>query len=68
MIFEVNKFDYSLKKQNVNDKKYYSIDLGLSNIMRVSNLQNRGSDLETIVYLELKRRGLKFIIIKLQII
>ncbi len=68
MIFEVNKFDYSLKKQNVNDKKYYSIDLGLSNIMRVSNLQNRGSDLETIVYLELKRRGLKFIVIKLQII
>ncbi len=59
MIFEVNKFDYSLKKQNVNDKKYYSIDLGLSNIMRVPNLQNRGSDLETIVYLELKRRGYK---------
>jgi len=57
MIYEVKKFDYSLKKQNVNEKKYYSVDLGLSNIMRVPNLQTRGSDLETIVFLELKRRG-----------
>lgn len=59
MLFEVNKFDYSLKKQSVNDKKYYSIDLGLSNIMRVPNLQHRGADLETVVYLELLRRGYK---------
>ncbi len=59
MIFEINKFDYSLKKQNANDKKYYSVDLGLSNIMRVPNLQTRGNDLESIVYLELLRRGYK---------
>ena len=59
MIFEISKFDYSLKKQSVNDKKYYSVDLGLSNIMRVPNLQTRGSDLETIVFLELTRRGYK---------
>jgi predicted AAA+ superfamily ATPase len=59
MIFEINKFDYSLKKQNANDKKYYSVDLGLSNIMRVPNLQTRGNDLETIVLLELLRRGYK---------
>ena len=59
MIFEVPKFDYSLKKQNVNDKKYYSVDLGLSNIMRVPNLQTRGDDLETVVFHELLRRGYK---------
>jgi predicted AAA+ superfamily ATPase len=59
MIFEINKFDYSLKKQNANNKKYYSVDLGLSNIMRVPNLQTRGNDLETIVFLELLRRGHK---------
>lgn len=59
MIFEVPKFDYSLKKQNSNDKRYYSVDLGLSNIMRVPNLQTRGDDLETIVFLELLRRGYK---------
>lgn len=59
MIFEIRKFDYSLKKQNVNEKKYYSCDLGLSNLLRVPNLQTRGSDLETIVFLELLRRGYK---------
>ena len=57
MIYEIKKFDYSLKKQNVNDKKYYTSDLGLSNIFRVPNLNSRGSDLETVVFLELKRRG-----------
>jgi predicted AAA+ superfamily ATPase len=59
MIFEIKKFDYSLKKQNSNEKKYYSVDLGLSNLMRVPNLQTRGADLETIVFLELLRRGYK---------
>lgn len=59
MLFEVPKFDYSLKKQNANDKKYYSSDLGLCNIMRVPNLQTRGDDLETVVFLELLRRGYK---------
>lgn len=59
MIFEIPKFDYSLKKQNANDKKYYSVDLGLSNLMRVPNLQTRGDDLETLVFLELLRKGYK---------
>ncbi|MEW6550785.1 MAG: ATP-binding protein [Campylobacterota bacterium] len=57
MLFEIKKFDYSLKKQNLNDRKYYSADLGLSNLYRVANLQNRGSDIETIIALELLRRG-----------
>lgn len=59
MLFEVPKFDYSLRKQNVNDKKYYSVDLGLSNILRVPHLQHRGSNIETVVFLELLRRGYK---------
>lgn len=59
MIFEVKKFDYSLKKQNLNDRKYYAADLGLANLYRVGNLQFRGVDLETIVFLELLRRGYK---------
>ncbi len=59
ILFEVKKFDYSLKKQNLNDRKYYAADLGLANLYRVGNLQFRGDDLETIVYLELLRRGYK---------
>jgi predicted AAA+ superfamily ATPase len=57
MLYEIKKFDYSLKKQNLNDRKYYSADLGLSNLYRVANLKNRGNDLETIVSIELQRRG-----------
>ncbi len=59
ILCEVKKFDYSLKKQNFNDRKYYAADLGLANLYRVGNLQFRGDDLETIVYLELLRRGYK---------
>ncbi len=57
LIFEVNKFDYSLKKQRLNEKKYYSIDLAFSNLMRVPNREYRGADLENMVFLELLRRG-----------
>lgn len=57
LVFEINKFDYSLKKQRVNEKKYYSIDFGLSNLMRVPNREFRGADLESMVFLELLRRG-----------
>ena len=57
MIFAIKKFDYSLKKQNANDKKYYTIDVGLSHIFRVANREFYGADLENIVFLELLRRG-----------
>ena len=59
MIISINKFDYSLKKQHANAKKYYSIDLGLSNLLRVPNLKTKGHDLESVVLLELLRRDYK---------
>ena len=59
MILAINKFDYSLKKQQANARKYYSIDLGLSNLLRVPNLKTKGQDLESVVLLELLRRGYK---------
>lgn len=57
MVFVVKKFDYSLKKQNSNDKKYFTIDTGLSHLFRVANREFYGADLENMVYLELLRRG-----------
>jgi len=57
ILHDIAKFDYSIKKQNANDKKYYTIDLGLSNILRVPNLTQRGANIETVVFLELLRRG-----------
>jgi len=59
MILAINKFDYSLKKQQANARKYYSIDLGLSNLLRVPKLKTKGHDLESVVLLELIRRGYK---------
>ena len=59
MILAINKFDYSLKKQQANARKYYSIDLGLSNLLRVPNVKTKGQDLESVVLLELLRRGYK---------
>jgi len=59
MILAINKFDYSLKKQQANARKYYSIDLGLSNLLRVPNVKTKGHDLESVVLLELLRRGYK---------
>ena len=59
MILTINKFDYSLKKQQANARKYYSIDLGLSNLLRVPNVKTKGQDLESVVLLELLSRGYK---------
>ncbi len=55
--FLVSKFDYSLKKQIVNDKKAYSIDTGLINSVSFAFSKNSGRLLENMAFLELKRKG-----------
>ena len=57
IFFSVSKFDYSVKKQIINDRKIYCIDTGLSGAVGFSFSENRGRVLENIVFLELKRRG-----------
>jgi len=59
IILTINKFDYSIKKQFANPKKFYAIDTGLSNILSFNLTQKLGSNLENIVFLELQRRGKK---------
>lgn len=54
LLFTISKFDYSLKKQAVNPKKAYSIDLGLSNVNSVSFSSNKGRTLENRVFLDLR--------------
>ncbi len=56
MIFSINKFDYSYKKQLANPKKIYAIDTGLSNQVSFNISKKLGQNLENIVFLELKRR------------
>lgn len=57
LVFSINKFDYSLKKQLLNPKKVYSIDTGFSSSVSFEFSKNLGQKLENIVFLELKRQG-----------
>jgi len=54
--FELYKFDYSLKKQYISNKKIYVIDNGIRNRIAFKFSSDKGKYLENIVFLELKRR------------
>lgn len=56
LIFELYKYDYSLKKQFVSDKKIYVIDNGMRNVVAFYFSKDRGKLLENLVFIELKRR------------
>lgn len=57
LIFLINKYDFSLKKQLQNPKKSYLIDNALSNELGFHSSEDRGRLLENMVFIELKRRG-----------
>lgn len=57
LVFELYKYDFSLKKQFVSDKKAYVIDNGLRNTISFYFSEDSGKLLENLVFLELKRRG-----------
>ena len=57
IVLSINKFDYSLKKQIANPKKFYAIDTGFSNAVSFNVSKKIGANLENIVFLELRRRG-----------
>lgn len=56
LIFTVPKFSYSYKEQQVNPKKVYSVDNGLSAANSISFSKDRGRMLENLVFIGLKRR------------
>ncbi len=56
LLFTIQKFDYSLKKQLVNPKKIYSIDNGLSNANSTSFSGDKGRMLENIVFINLRKK------------
>jgi predicted AAA+ superfamily ATPase len=57
LIFQVNKFDFSLKKQIQNPRKTYFIDQALVTRLGFLFSEEKGRLLENIVFIELKRRG-----------
>jgi len=56
IIDTISLFDWSYKKQIVNPKKVYSIDMGLTKRVSFEVGKKKGDYLENIVFLELKRR------------
>jgi uncharacterized protein len=56
LIFELLKYDFSLKKQYVSNKKAYVIDNGVRNAIAFSFSKDSGKLLENLVFLELQRR------------
>jgi predicted AAA+ superfamily ATPase len=57
LFYTIPKFDYSLKKQIVNDKKVYAADTGIINAVGFAFTKNTGRVIENVVFLELLRRG-----------
>lgn len=64
LIFELRQFSYSLKKQNKAWKKNYAVDAGLANNVSFRFSQDKGRILETIVFLELRKRYGEFFYFK----
>jgi predicted AAA+ superfamily ATPase len=57
LVFQTNKFDYSVSAQLLNPKKSYFIDNGLVRRVGFSFSDNLGHLLENLVFIELKRCG-----------
>ena len=56
LLFEVDRFFFSLKKQIRGAKKIYSIDTGMANAIAFKFSENRGRLFENALFIELKRR------------
>lgn len=56
LLFQTEKYDPSLKKQIINNKKVYCIDNAFLNLVSFESTENSGRKLENLVFIELKRR------------
>ena len=57
LLFQVEKYDPSLKRQIINNKKVYCIDNSFLNLVSFETTENLGRKLENLVFIELKRRN-----------
>lgn len=57
LFYSLFKFNYSIRKQIINDRKIYAVDMGIPNAVAFRFSENRGRSLENAVFIELKRRG-----------
>ena len=57
LLFTINVYDYSVKRQQIAPKKVYAIDTGLANAIGFTFSPNRGKLLENLVFLTLRRQS-----------
>lgn len=57
LLFTLNVYDYSVKRQQIAAKKVYPIDTGLANTVGFSFSPDTGKMLETAIFLELRRHN-----------
>jgi predicted AAA+ superfamily ATPase len=57
LFFSITRFDYSLKKQVLSQKKGYFIDHAMARQIGFNFSEDKGRVLENIIFIELKRRG-----------
>lgn len=55
--FFVELYSESIRKRQVNPKKFYLIDQAIHNFLTLSFAENKGRILENVVFLELRRKG-----------
>lgn len=59
LLFQINKFDFSLKKQIINNKKIYCIDNALASTLSFKFSEEKGRLLENLIFLHFKRKNLE---------
>lgn len=64
LLFELFRYDFSLKKQYISEKKIYTIDNGVRNAVAFYFSEDKGRLLENLVFIELKRRAADFFFYK----
>lgn len=57
LLFDLELYDKSVKKQLVNPKKIYTMDIGFANAISFKFSEDKGRLLENLVFIELKRSG-----------
>ncbi|MFW5865777.1 MAG: ATP-binding protein [Nanoarchaeota archaeon] len=57
LLFQVPRFEYSLKKQTYAHKKIYAVDQAIASIIGFRPTEDKGRILENTVFIELQRRG-----------
>ncbi|MBI5613505.1 ATP-binding protein, partial [Candidatus Gottesmanbacteria bacterium] len=55
LLFAINRYAFSVKKQQIANKKIYCIDTGLTKSVAFSFSENKGKFLENIIFLHLRR-------------